>query len=67
MSKTEKGETPLYSAQPWQCRHHKDHSEILAYVEATGTWEAMARVERTAGASAEVAAMFIVHAVNTCR
>jgi hypothetical protein len=65
MPKTEPIARQLYSAQPWQSRHHEDYSEIVAYVEATGTWETIARVERTAGASAETAAAFIAHAINT--
>ena len=55
----------LYAAQPWTCRHTKDHSEILAYVEASGAWEVIAEVRPTAGASSETAAAFIARVVNT--
>lgn len=55
----------LYSAQPWQCRHREDDSEIIAYVEASGAWETIALVQPTAGNSAEAVATFIVRAVNT--
>ena len=55
----------LYVAQPWKCRHLKDHSEILVYVEASGAWETMGLVQPTGGASAETAAEFITQLINT--
>jgi hypothetical protein len=54
----------LYSAHPWKCRYHKDRSEILAYVEASGAWETVADIRPTAGASAETMALFICDIIN---
>ena len=54
----------FYSAQPWQCRNHKDHSEIVAYVEASGTWEVVAIINTTSGISADGVAQFICGLVN---
>ena len=49
----------LFSAQPWKCVHHRDHSDITAYVEASGQWEIVATIPTTAGASSETIANFI--------
>ena len=54
----------FYSAHPWQCRHFNDQSEILAYVEASGAWEAIATVNPTSGFSAENIAGFICTLIN---
>ena len=54
----------FYSAQPWQCHNSKDHSEITAYVEASGIWEVVAIIRQTAGASAAAMAEFITRLVN---
>ena len=54
----------FYSAQPWQCRNQKDHSEIIAYVEASGTWEIVAIINTTSGISSDVMAQFICGLVN---
>ena len=43
----------FYSSQPWHCRNHKDHSEIVAYVEASGAWEVIATIKITSGISAD--------------
>lgn len=55
---------PIYALQPWVCQHYPDHSEIEAYVEATGDWEAVAEVHQTAGHSAEALADYIVRVIN---
>jgi hypothetical protein len=60
-----KRERSFYSLHPWRCDHHPDHSEITAYVEASGQWETVAVVPPTSGASAEAVASFIVRLVNT--
>lgn len=57
----------FYASQPWKCRHLKNHSEILIYVEASGAWETIALIKPTAGASAETAAEFIMQAINACQ
>ena len=54
----------FYSAQPWQCHNSKDHSEITAYVEASGTWQVVAIIQPTAGASTGAIAQFICGLVN---
>jgi len=70
MAKKAKAQNPaqepnrFYSAQPWQCRNHKDRSEIVAYVEASGTWEVVATINTTSAISAEVMAQFICGLVN---
>ena len=54
----------FYATRPWECRHHKDHSEIVAYVEASGNWEAVADFRTTSGVSAEDMALFICGLIN---
>ena len=54
----------FYSLHPWQCRHHKDNSEIVAYVEASGEWETILTVHPTSGASAEVVAAYVAAIIN---
>ena len=49
----------FYAAHPWQCQHHQDNSEISAYVEASGEWEAILTVHPTSGASAEALATYV--------
>jgi predicted membrane chloride channel (bestrophin family) len=56
----------FYGLHPWQCRHHKDCSEITAYVEASG-WEKVLTVHPTSGASAEAVAQFLCDLVNDNR
>jgi hypothetical protein len=55
----------FYWLASWRCNHHADRSEIMAYVEASGTWETVAVIPPTSGASAEALAAFIARAVNT--
>ena len=70
MAKKSKIQNPIqepkrfYSAQPWQCRNHEDHSEIVAYVEASGAWEVIATIKITSGISADAMAQFICGLVN---
>jgi hypothetical protein len=70
MPKKSPSETPIrkpksfYAIHPWECRHHKDRSEITAYVEASGKWEIIAEIRHTSGASAETMATFISKIVN---
>jgi hypothetical protein len=54
----------LYSLHPWKCRHHTDHSEIVAYVETSSEWKVVLTAHPTAGASAEMMASFIGSLVN---
>ena len=54
----------FYAAHPWQCQHHQDHSEITAYVEASGEWEAILTVHPASGASAEALAMYVATIMN---
>jgi hypothetical protein len=53
-----------FGLHPWQCRHHADRSEIVAYVEASGAWETVAVIPATSGAHAEELATFIASLVN---
>jgi hypothetical protein len=54
----------FYALHPWQCRHHNDQSEITAYVEASGEWEAVLTVHPTSGASAEALATYVAAIMN---
>lgn len=54
----------MFPAQPWKCIHHRDYSEITAYVEASGQWEIVATIQTNAGASSEAIANFICGTVN---
>jgi predicted transcriptional regulator len=54
----------FYSLHPWRCQHHGERSEIAAYVEASGTWETVAIIPQTSGATSEALAEFIARAVN---
>jgi hypothetical protein len=58
------GKRPLYAILPWACQHYPDHSEVKAYVPASGIWETVADVRRTAGASAETMADYLMYVVN---
>lgn len=53
-----------YSIHPWECKHFADHSEIAAYVEASGKWETILKVNRTSGVSAEAMATYICSLIN---
>lgn len=53
-----------YTLHPWQCRHYAEHSEISAYVEASGEYEVVAIIRPTSGASSEALATFIVNLIN---
>lgn len=53
-----------YALRPWQCVHHRDRSELTAYVEASGVWETVAVMQPTSGISAEELAGFIAGLVN---
>jgi hypothetical protein len=70
MPKTKKAQRPtnqsrqFYTAHPWQCRHHDNHSDIAAYVEASGEWETILTVHPTSGDSAEVVAAHIATIIN---
>lgn len=54
----------LYALHPWQCRHHAERSELLAYVEANGQWQPVAIVPSTLTASARALAAYIAAIVN---
>lgn len=54
----------IYSLHPWECRHHQYHSEITAYVEASGEWEVVSIIRSSSGASAETMATFICDIIN---
>ncbi|SHK84257.1 hypothetical protein SAMN05444159_4334 [Bradyrhizobium lablabi] len=70
MPKNKKAKCPpkqsrqFYAAHPWECRHHEAHSDIAAYVEASGEWEMILTVHPTSGASAEVVAAYIAAIIN---
>lgn len=55
---------PRYTAAPWTARHHPNHSEIEAYVEATGNWTTLAEIFDATGVDAEATADFIAYAIN---
>jgi hypothetical protein len=57
----------IYSLHPWRCTHHSNHSEIVAYVEASGQWETVLTVNPTSETSAKTMATFIMHLVNSYR
>jgi hypothetical protein len=57
----------IYSLHPWRCTHHSNHSEIVAYVEASGQWETVLTVNPTSETSAKAMANFIMHLVNSYR
>jgi hemerythrin-like domain-containing protein len=54
----------FYALHPWECHHLKDHSVIVAYVEASGNWENIATIHATSGNGAETIAQFICGLVN---
>ncbi len=54
-----------YQIHEWQCEHHKDCSEIKAYVEASGEWETVLEARPTSGASAETLADFVCGLINS--
>jgi hypothetical protein len=70
MPKSKKAKCPttqqrrFYTAHPWQCLHHQDHSEITAYIEASGEWETILTVHPTSGASAEIVAVYVAAIMN---
>ncbi len=57
----------IYSLHPWRCTHHSTHSELVAYVEASGQWETVLTVSPTSGTSAKLMANFIMTLVNSYR
>ena len=63
----EKQSARIYSLHPWRCTHHSNHSEIVAYVEASGQWEAVLTVSPTSETNAKTMANFIMHLVNSYR
>lgn len=54
----------LYTAAPWTARHQNDHSEVEAYIEATGNWTTVLEIDDSVGIDAEATTDFIVRAVN---
>jgi len=54
----------VFTAAPWTVRHHNDHSEIDAYVAATGDWATLTKICDATGVDAEATANFIIRAVN---
>jgi predicted protein tyrosine phosphatase len=54
----------FYTAHPWQCQHHQGRSQITAYIEASGEWEATLTVHPTSGASAETLAAYVAAIIN---
>ena len=54
----------FYAAHPWQLRHQKTRSDIVAYVEASGEWEIILTVHPTSGTSAEALANFVAAIMN---
>jgi len=70
MSKIPKAQTPVkkpinfYSIYPWGIQHQPNHSEIDAYVEASGEWEIVLNVRSTSGASHETMAQYILSIIH---
>jgi hypothetical protein len=54
----------FYLLHPWRCELRGDDCDIMAYVEASGRWQAVATIPATPGASADELAGFIVTLVN---
>jgi hypothetical protein len=54
----------LYALHPWRCEPRGDDCDIMAYVEASGRWEAVATIPATPGARADELGGFIVRLVN---
>ena len=54
----------FHSLRRWQCRHHKKHSDIVAFIEADETWQPVATVHSTHGVDAEVMASYVATLVN---
>ncbi len=50
--------------RPWECRHHADRSEIVAYIEVAAAWETVAVIPPITGSSAKATAEFIARLVN---
>ena len=50
---------------PWTYTNFGNHSEIEAFIEATGAWETIAEVHSIADLDAEDIADFIVRAVSS--
>jgi hypothetical protein len=53
-----------FGRHPWRCTHRGAHSEIQAYVEASGQWETIAVVQPASAATAERLATYIVNVIN---
>jgi len=70
MSKTSKAESPVkkpihfYTIHPWAVQHQPKHSEIEAYVEASGEWEIVLNVRSTSGATHETMAEYILSIIH---
>jgi hypothetical protein len=63
-----KGLSPsYYGLHPWRWQACGDRCELVAYVEASGTWETVATILPTSGASSESLATFIVGVINDVR
>ena len=54
----------LFGLEPLSCRHYPDHSDIEAYVMASGDRQPVAEIKASAYFSAEAAAEFFAKAVN---
>ena len=61
---TNKNSKTLYAIHPWDCRHQKSHSEIVAYVEASSKWETVLTVHHTAGAGHEAMAAYVLALIH---
>ena len=65
--RTQKKSRTVYAIHPWECRHHQYHSDILAYVEASGEWEVIAVIRPSSGLGAEAMATYITDLINDTR
>jgi hypothetical protein len=54
----------LYNLFPWVYRPNSEGMTIEAYVEAAGDWQTIAEIKQTAFLDAEVAATYVIKAVN---
>lgn len=62
--KREKASKPVFNAEPWECRHHADYSELVARVETGGEKKIVAVVPGDDTVSAVTLANFICFVIN---
>ncbi len=55
---------PVFNAEPWECRHHADYSELIARIEAGEEKKIVAVVPGGDAVSAATLANFICFVIN---